>query len=68
MGIKQGFIVYEGNYVNGIKIGRGKEFNYKGELLFEGEYFNDERLKGKAFYRNGNVEFEGEYLYGNKCN
>ena len=48
-----------------IKNGKGKvkEYNYKGELILEGEYFNGERNgKGKEYYSNGKLIFEGEYL------
>ena len=27
---------------------KGKEYNYKGEILFEGEYLNGKRWKGKG--------------------
>jgi len=35
-------LVFEGEYLNGRRNGKGKEYNYYGELEFEGEY-----LKGK---------------------
>ena len=30
---------------NGERNGKGKEYNYHGELIFEGEYFNGKRMK-----------------------
>ena len=43
--------------------GGGKEYNYNGELKFEGEYLNGERNgKGTEYYNNGKIRFEGEYL------
>ena len=46
--------------------GKGKEYDYLGELIFEGEYLNGEKNgKGKE-YRNGKLIFEGEYLNGKK--
>ena len=41
--------------------GQGKEFDYHGNLLFEGEYLNGERYcKGKEYYDNSKLKFEGE--------
>ena len=43
------------------KNGKGKENDYKGNLVFDGEYLNGEKNgKGKEFYY-GKLEFEGEY-------
>ena len=57
---------FEGDYLNGVKI-RGKEFNRDQELIFEGEYINEQRWKGKGKEYNGfELIFEGEYLYGYK--
>ena len=40
-----------------------KEYDYNGNLLFEGEYLNGERNgKGKEYDYNGQLKFEGEYL------
>ena len=33
-------IGYEGEYLNGEKNGKGKEYDHSGELVFEGEYLN----------------------------
>ena len=42
---------FEGEYLNGEKNGKGKEFNDYGKLLFEGEYLNGKRSgKGKEYY------------------
>ena len=63
-----GKLIFEGEYLNGERNGKGKEYNYlNGKLEFEGEYLNGERNgKGKEYIRNGKLEFEGEYLNGNK--
>ena len=62
-------IKYEGEYLNGKRNGKGKEYNYKGILKFEGEYLNGERNgKGKEYYSNGQLEFDGEYLNGKRWN
>ena len=35
--------MFEGEYLNGLRNGKGKEYNSKGDLIFEGEYLNGER-------------------------
>ena len=61
-------IIYEGEYKNGKKNGKGKEYYYMDKILYEGEYLNGKRHgKGKQYYYiDGNLEFEGEYLYNEK--
>ena len=54
-------------YREGERNGKGKEYNYNGELLFEGEYINGIRNgKGKEYYSNGNLLFEGDYINGKR--
>ena len=53
--------------MNDLRNGKGKEYNYNGKLIFEGEYLYDDKLKGKE-YINEKLEFEGEYLYNKKWN
>ena len=61
--------MFEGEYKNGEKNGKGKEFYRDGKLLFEGEYLNGKRHgKGKEFYRDGKLLFEGEYKNDLKWN
>ena len=44
-------IIFRGEYLNGLKNGKGKEFFSNGKLKFEGEYLNDLRHgKGKEYY------------------
>ena len=51
-----------GNIIHKYKNGNWKEYDYYGDLLFEGEYLNGKRNgKGKE-YENGKLIFEGEYL------
>ena len=60
--------MFEGEYLNGERNGKGKEYN-KDNLEFEGEYLNGERHgKGKEYYDNGRIKFEGEYIKGKKWN
>ena len=58
---------YEGEYLNGKRHGKGKEYNEYEELIFEGEYLNNYRLKGKEFLKN-RLEYEGDYLSERKWN
>ena len=54
---------FEGEYINGLRNGKGKEFDDNGILIFEGEYINGLRNgKGKQFDSDGRITVEGEYL------
>ena len=59
------YIEFEGEYLNGKRNGKGKEYYYDGLLKFEGEYLNGKRNgKGKEYhhhYNSLNIIFEGEY-------
>jgi len=33
-------LIFEGEYLNGERNGKGKEYSYSGALLFEGEFVN----------------------------
>ena len=60
---------FEGEYLNGERKGKGKEYKDKSrEILFEGIYLYDNRIKGKEYHKNGNLDFEGEYLFNKKWN
>ena len=44
--------MFEGEYLNGKRHGKGKEYNDKGNIEFEGEYSNGKRQgKGKRGMR-----------------
>ena len=61
-GFEFGLYPYDGEYLKGKKHGRGKEYkDYDDEfkVSFEGEYYNNYKLKGKH-YINGKLEYEGE--------
>ena len=62
-----GILIFEGEYLNGKRNGKGKEYDFKGKLKFEGEYLYNYKLKGK-YYINEKLEYEGEYLYNRKWN
>ena len=76
--ICQGRLKFEGEYINGKRNGKGKEYCYAymdtfRHLEFEGEYLNGERNgKGKYYIRDGffkdRLEFEGEFRNGKKWN
>ena len=53
------FIIYEQN-------GKGKEYDYNGNLIFKGEYLNGERNGKAKEYEFHEIIFEGEYLYGKR--
>ena len=60
-------LLFEGEYLNGKKNGKGKEYSDFASLIFEGEYLNGKRHgKGREFNNDGNIIFEGEYLNGKK--
>ena len=62
-GDDDGNLEFEGEYLNGQRNGKGKEYDYYGKLKFEGEYLNGQRYeKGREYYDNGKLKFGGEYL------
>ena len=64
------FLIFEGEYLNGQRNGKGKAYYCSRELRklnFEGEYLNGKRIgKGKEYDLDGKLKFEGEYLNGKK--
>ena len=67
---ENGYLIYEGEYINDKRNGRGKEFDISGNITFEGEYKNGNRWNGKIkelikpMY--DEIEFEGEYINGER--
>ena len=60
-------LIFGGEYRNGERNGKGKEYHLDGTLKFEGEYRNGKRIgKGVKYDKNRKLRFEGEYLYGFK--
>ena len=41
-----GKLIFEGEYLNGERNGKGKEYDKYGRIIFEGEYLNETKLKG----------------------
>ena len=64
-----GYLIFEGGYLFGLRNGTIKEYNRFGTLIFEGEYLNDEKNgNGKEYNDYGELRFEGEYFNGKKWN
>ena len=60
-------LVFEGEYLNGKRNGKGKEYDNNGKLIYEGEYLNGKRHgKGKEYDYNTNLIYEVEYLKGKR--
>ena len=53
-----GKLIFEGEYLNGKRNGKGKEYYYEGKILFEGEYLNGKRWNGKGYDINNKVVYE----------
>ena len=63
-----GYLKFEGEYYNGEKNGKGKEYYYN-HLIFEGKYINGKRNgKGKEYSEYNKRKFKGEYINGKKWN
>ena len=50
-------LIFEGEYLNGRRNGKGKEYYTNGKLKFEGKYINGKKWDGKGYNLNGNMEF-----------
>ena len=61
---KLNILIFECEFTNGSRNGKGKVYYENGSLMFEGEYLNGEKTnKGKLYTEKGNLIFEGEFLY-----
>jgi len=59
-------LIFEGEYLNGKRNGKGKEYDIYGNLIFEGEYLNGKKNgKGKEYFH-GCLILDGEYLNGKR--
>ena len=61
------YLIYEGEYLNGEKHGKGIEYNQDGKIIFAGEYYQGKRWNGKVkeyYFFFDILKFEGEYLNG----
>ena len=60
-------LVFKGEYLNGKRNGKGKDYYDNGKVEFEGNYLNGNRHgKGKEYDYEGNLRHEGEYLNGKR--
>ena len=59
-------LIYEGEYLNELKNGKGKEYYSNGQLKFEGEYLKGKRNGEGREYDHGGLIFEGTYINGIK--
>ena len=57
--------IYEGEYLNGKRNGKGKEFR-DDKCIYEGEYLNGERSGKGKLYENNELKYEGEFLNGKR--
>ena len=51
-------MIFEAEYLNGEKNGKGKEYNDEGILIFEGEYLSGKKWNGKGYDINNNIIYE----------
>ena len=58
------FIIFEGEYLNGQKHSKGKEYYDNGRIKFEGEYLNGKRWNGIGYNTRNNKVFELINGYG----
>ena len=49
---------FEGEYLNGKRNGKGKEYDIYGKLEYEGEYLYERKWKGKGYDENNNIIYE----------
>ena len=60
-------LIFEGEYINGERNGKGKEYGINNNIIFEGEYINGKRNgKGKEYDEQGELIFQGNYKNNKK--
>ena len=67
-------LIFEGEYIDIKRNGKGKEYNALGQLKFEGEYLNDKEwigtgydYYGKILYNlNNDINGNGKEYYNNR--
>ena len=60
----KGKVYFEGEYLNGVRNGKGKEYDYKGRLIYEED--GNKIEKGKEINFENNSIFEGDFSNGEK--
>ena len=59
-------LIYEGDYLNGERNGKGKEYDKLGKLIYEGEFKNGKRDGKGKIYKNEQLFYEGELKNGER--
>ena len=59
---------FESEYMNGVRHGKGKEYDVFGHIIFDGEFINGKKRKGKSYFKDEGILFiyEGEYINDKK--
>ena len=53
-----GILIYEGEYINSKRHGKGKEYHNNGKIKFEGEYLKGREWTGKGYNEDGVIIYE----------
>ena len=65
--IDQNTLMYEGNFIEDIKNGFGKVYDFNNNLIYEGGICNSKTHgKGKEYNTKGEIIFEGEFFHDKK--
>ena len=67
MELDTGYIIYSGDFLHGIRNGKGIEYSFHGNRIYEGEFLDGKRNgRGKEYYDEypTRFKFEGIYSYG----
>ena len=52
------YLIFEGEYLNGKRNGKGREYYDDGKLKFEGEYLNNKEWIGIRYDESGNIIYK----------
>ena len=58
--IKKDKVKYIGQFLNGVKNGKGTSYKINGQIEYEGEFLNNKIIRGKK-YKNNKVIYEGDF-------
>jgi len=51
-------MIFKGEYRNGKRNGKGREYHSNGQIKFEGEYLNGRKWNGEIYRDNGLKDYE----------
>ena len=57
-------LIFEGEYLNGERSGKGIEYYSNGQLKFKGEYLNGEKWDGEEIIYDGRFIYQNKYVKG----